>query len=305
MRSVNLQMRTLGAGVWPQATRLPVGAWPPGPSSTPGSPPALCLCPSALVLSQGPPRAAPQPGHPPSMGGCKHPNTLPPCPQGTLPPSTMSGSLGEKKGDAERVILQKSKNKNAGMMTSGRARAGEGGSEWWLCAAGGAGRKAACSLPRQLLGQNRRWRKGAKEKGEIMGPGVLGGPQKLCPLPGPPPGCPRAAGGCRELLWVVWGWTLLCWGHLQGDSPQKEEPTARQGAAGLRDTARPSVGVPPGQGSHQASHHILLSCSPPIAGAGPLSHPPPACSSSQKAQKPKRVLGLSSEVTRQFQQARA
>lgn len=78
---------------------------------------------SAPVLSQGPPRAAPQP----PVGGCQHPNTLPPCPQGTLPPSMMSGSLMETKGDAERVILQKSKNKNAGMMTSGRARAGEGG----------------------------------------------------------------------------------------------------------------------------------------------------------------------------------
>lgn len=137
-----------------------------------------------------------------------------------------------------------------------------------------------------------------------MGPGVLGGPQKLCPLlgrpgpctPSPPPGCPRAAGGCRELLWGVWGWTLPCWGHSQGDSPQKEEPTARQGAAGLRDTAGPSVGVPPGFTLH---HPLLLT---PIAGAGPLSHPLPACSSSQK---PKRVLGLASEVTRQFQQARA
>lgn len=83
-----------------------------------GSPPVLCLCPSAVL---GPPQSSSAATH----GGLPAP--LPPCPQGTLPPSMMSGSLMETKGDAERVILQKSKNKNAGMMTSGRARAGEGG----------------------------------------------------------------------------------------------------------------------------------------------------------------------------------
>lgn len=114
-----------------------------------------------------------------------------------------------------------------------------------------------------------------------MGPGVLGDPQKLCPLlgrpgpctPSPPPGCPRAAGGCRELLWGVRGWTLPCWEHSQGDSPQKEEPTARQGAASLRDTAGPSMGVPPGRGSHQASHYTILSCSPQLLVQDPSAIP--------------------------------
>lgn len=115
-----------------------------------------------------------------------------------------------------------------------------------------------------------------------MGPGVPGGPQKLCPLlgrpgpcpPAPPPGCPRAAGGCREPLWGVRGQTLPCWGQSQGEHPRKEEPTARQGAAGLGDAAGPRVGVPPGSGSHQASHQPVLSARPNCWCGTP--QPPPA-----------------------------
>lgn len=175
---------------------------------------------------------------------------LPPSPDRRAPHAardTRSG-LGdpwETKGDAESrgVILQKSKNKDAGMVTSGRA----GGSEWQLCAGRGAGHEATCSLSLQLLGTNRTWRKRAEEEGELMG----SGPQR-------PSGALAFAGQARFpapqstskpcCVWVAGGAALGCCRDAEQDPgtvgafagcPSQAQliqgtPRSRQGPAALK-----------------------------------------------------------------------
>lgn len=101
VRSVNLQMRTLGAGVWPQATRLPAGAWPPGPSPMPGSPPALCLCPSAVL---GPPQSSSAA----TRGGLPAPQHAAPLPPGHIASQhDVWEPHGDKRGRREGDFAEK------------------------------------------------------------------------------------------------------------------------------------------------------------------------------------------------------
>lgn len=112
------QTRTLAAGTQPEATRLSDTVPNAGLTTLTLSPP------NTLVTSQGSPQEQ-RCSHSivPSCRGCHRPRQAGSA-RSTTACDMRSGSLGgDKRGCREPsgMILQKSKNKNAGMVTSGRA----------------------------------------------------------------------------------------------------------------------------------------------------------------------------------------